>query len=195
MPFFTAAGAHWLIPGERLSRIQVAGLFLAFTGVFLAFRDGLLQSADRMLVGDTMALGGGAMWALATVIVKASRLSGITPAKTLFYQLAVSAVVLPVFSICLGEPGFGRITPLIAACLLYQAVWVAFVTYLVWFWLIQRYPASRLAAFVFFTPLFGVLAGAALLSEPLTVSLMAALGLVAAGIYLVNRRRAESAGV
>ncbi|MFH1980415.1 MAG: DMT family transporter [Pseudomonadota bacterium] len=188
MPFFTAVGAHWLIPHERLSPPKIVGLCLAFAGVFLAFRDGLTGSADRMLAGDAMALGGAAMWALTTIIVKASRLTAIAPAKTLFYQLAVSAVVLPVVAVFLGESGVGRITPLIAASLLYQAVWVAFVTYLAWFWLIQHYPASRLAAFVFFTPLFGVLAGAALLNEPLTLSLLAALSLVAAGIYLVNRK-------
>lgn len=190
MPFVTAVGAHWLIVDERLSPAQIAGLCLAFAGVFLAFRDGLRQPAGRMVVGDVMALGGAVMWAAATVIVKASRLSAISPAKTLLYQLAVSAIVLPLFSVFLNEPGVVRITPLIAGCLFYQAVWVAFITYLAWFWLIRHYPASRLAAFTFFTPLFGVLAGAALLNEPLTVSLLAALGLVAAGIYLVNRRGA-----
>lgn len=40
----------------------------------------------------------------------------------------------------------------------YQAVVVAFASYLVWFWLLEHHPASSLAAFSFWTPLFGVLA-------------------------------------
>jgi drug/metabolite transporter (DMT)-like permease len=45
---------------------------------------------------------------------------------------------------------------------------VAFVTYLAWFWLTLHYPPSRLASFTFLTPLFVVLAGGLLLSEPIT---------------------------
>ncbi|HEY7037360.1 MAG TPA: DMT family transporter, partial [Methylomirabilota bacterium] len=74
------------------------------------------------------------------------------------------------------------------AAIAYQSVIVAFVSYLIWFWLLQRYPASGLAAFSFWTPLFGVLAGWLVLGERLTGNLGAAAILVAVGIYLVNRR-------
>jgi drug/metabolite transporter (DMT)-like permease len=66
---------------------------------------------------------------------------------------------------------------------------VAFASYLVWFWLLEHYPASGLAAFSFWTPLFGVLAGWLLLDDPLTANLLAAAVLVALGIHFVNRRR------
>jgi drug/metabolite transporter (DMT)-like permease len=124
-------------------------------------------------------------------MIKACPLSRIKPSKTLLYQLAVSAVVLPLASLVKGEPGIVLMTPLIAGCIVYQTVWVAFVTYLAWFWLIRHYPPSRLAAFTFLTPLFGVLAGGLLLSEPITGGLLVALVLVGAGIYLVNRPNAE----
>jgi len=87
----------------------------------------------------------------------------------------------------MGEPGVVLMTPLIAASLVYQAVWVAFITYLVWFWLIRNYPVSRIASFTFLTPLFGVLAGGLILNETISNSLLLALVLVGTGIYLVNR--------
>jgi drug/metabolite transporter (DMT)-like permease len=68
---------------------------------------------------------------------------------------------------------------------------VAFITYLAWFWLVRNYPASRLASFTFLTPLFGVLAGGALLNEPITNMLLISLVLVSTGIYLVNRPVAD----
>jgi drug/metabolite transporter (DMT)-like permease len=74
------------------------------------------------------------------------------------------------------------------ASLLYQAVWVAFITYLVWFWLVRHYPAPKLASFTFLAPLFGVAAGGLLLAEPMSPGLLVALVLVATGIWLVNRR-------
>ena len=64
---------------------------------------------------------------------------------------------------------------------------VAFATYLVWFWLLKNYPAARVAAFSFLTPVFGVAAGVTI-GEPVTISLIAALALVVGGIALVNRK-------
>ena len=74
-------------------------------------------------------------------------------------------------------------------CLAYQVFVVASTSYLAWFWLVKHYPAARLAAFSFLTPLFGVLAGAMLLGERVSSLLLAALALVGLGIYLVNSRR------
>lgn len=79
------------------------------------------------------------------------------------------------------------VPPLIFACILYQTVWVAFITYLVWFWLIRHYPPSRVASFTFLTPLLGVLFGCLLLDEPVSAMLTLALILVGGGIFLVNR--------
>ncbi len=186
-PFVVALGAHLFVPGEHLRLIQVVGLVCAFTGIVIAFSDALGASTNRMLIGDSMLVGAAVLWGTTTVLIKASPLAKISPSKTLFYQLAISALLLPFGSLALGEPGIVKMTPLIAVCLAYQTIWVAFVTYLAWFWLIRHYPASRLAAFTFLTPLFGVVAGGVLLKEPITTALLLALVLVGTGIYLVNR--------
>jgi len=86
------------------------------------------------------------------------------------------------------------LTPLVIGSLAYQAVWVAFATYLIWFWLVRHFPASRVASFTFLTPLFGVIAGGFLLNEPITPWLMIALFLVGSGIYLVNRPEESEKG-
>jgi drug/metabolite transporter (DMT)-like permease len=186
-PFVVAAGAHLFIPGERMRRIQVAGLCCAFAGVVAVFGESLTHTTRRMLLGDGMLTLAALFWGATTVLIKASPLARIAPGKTLLYQLGVSAVVLPLGSVAMGEPGFVRMTPLILGCLVYQTVWVAFITYLAWFWLIRHYPASRLASFTFLTPVFGVMAGGSILHEPITGRLLLALVLVGTGIYLVNR--------
>jgi drug/metabolite transporter (DMT)-like permease len=73
--------------------------------------------------------------------------------------------------------------------MLYQTVWVVSVTFVIWFALIARYSATRLSAFTFLTPLFGVAAGYLVLNEPLTPAFAAAVVLVAMGLVLVNRTR------
>ena len=113
----------------------------------------------------------------------------IEPSRTLYYQLSVSAIAFLLLSWFVEPVAITRLTPLIIAAILFQGLFVAFVTYLVWFWLIAQYPAARLSAFTFLTPLFGVIAGVVLLSEPATAGLLSALVLVGAGIYLVNNRK------
>ncbi|GAB4355723.1 MAG: DMT family transporter [Gammaproteobacteria bacterium] len=186
-PFVVALGAQWFIPGEHLTRLQVVGLVSAFAGIVVAFGESLAIPDPRVLVGDAMLVGAAVLWGATTVLIKASALATAAPSKTLLYQLGVSALVLPPAALLLGEGGIRQVTPLMVGSLLYQAVWVAFITYLVWFWLVRHYPAARLASFTFLTPLFGVMAGGWLLAEPVTPWLILALLLVGAGIYLVNR--------
>ena len=190
-PFVVAIGAQLFIPAEKLRMIQVVGLFCAFAGIVAAFGESMTFPTYRMLIGDAMLAGAAVFWGATTVLVKASPLAKIAPSKTLLYQLVVSAVVLPLGSMAMGEPGIVYITPLIMGCLVYQIVWIAFITYLAWFRLIRHYPASRLASFTFLTPFFGVIAGATLLQESITSTLLLALVLVGAGIYLVNRPAAS----
>jgi glutathione S-transferase len=80
--------------------------------------------------------------------------------------------------------------PLSWWALAFQTVIVTFASYLMWFWLLRHYPATRVSAFTLLTPVFGLLAGVLLLSEPVTLRLLVALIAVAAGIALVNRRPA-----
>lgn len=186
-PFWVALGVHLLVPGERLHRAQITGLLAAFAGIVIAFGDGLSLSSGSQLIGDAMVLAAGMLWGSTTVAVKATRLAQISASKTLFYQLGVSAVVLLLLSLLLGERGVFAATPFIWGAFAFQAIIVAFVTYLAWFWLVANYPAGRLSAFTFLTPLFGVIAGALLLDEPLSAGLLVSLVLVGLGIWLVNR--------
>jgi len=187
-PFIVALGAQLFIPGEKLKRTQVLGLCLAFIGIIVAFNESLNLPTKQMLIGDIMLILAAVLWGATTVVIKAGPLSLIAPSKTLLYQLGVSALVLPFASAALGEPGIVNMTVLTVGSLFYQIVWIAFITYIAWFWLISSYAVSRLASFTFLTPIFGVIAGAVFLNEQITLSLFCALALVGAGIYLVNRR-------
>ena len=187
-PFVVAFGAQILIPGENLGLVQTFGLIGAFLGIVLAFRESLSFPSNEMLIGDSMIVGAAVLWGSTTVLIKASPLIRIKSSKTLLYQLAVSATTLPILSWLKGEFGKIVLTPLTIGCILYQVIWVAFITYLAWFWLIRHYPPSRVASFTFLTPLFGVLFGRILLNDPISYMLIISLVLVAGGIYLVNTK-------
>ena len=68
------------------------------------------------------------LWAATTVLIRATRLAAASAEKTLLYQLAVSAVLLPLASLAIGEPGIVRLDVVTIAMLLYQGVIVAFAS-------------------------------------------------------------------
>lgn len=186
-PFVVAVGTHFLVPGERLRRIQVLGLCCAFFGLALGFADAMAIPSARETIGDLLALLAALLWGATTVLIKAGKLARAAPAKTLFYQLAVSAVILPFISKLQGEAWPTSLDSMALLSLGYQVVVIAFLSYLAWFWLLRHYPAGRIAAFSFLSPLFGMLGGGVILHETLSALLGLSLLLVAGGIYLVNR--------
>ena len=187
-PPLTALGLHFFVAGERLGMLQWTGVLVAFLGLALAFAEGFYSEMNTW-AGDLCGFAAAVLWAATTVLIRASRLARASATKTLLYQLGVSAVVLLLASWLLGEKGVSAVNGPVLASLAYQALIVAFGSYLAWFWLLTRYLAARLSILTFLTPLFGMLFGVAFLSEPLSAYFALAALLIAAGIALVNLRK------
>ncbi len=185
-PCLTALLLPRFVPSERLRARQWAGVLLAFAGLAAAFAEGIVAGERATLRGDLYAVGGALMWTATIVVMRATKLAYIPATKTLFYQLGVSAAVLPLLSIAAGEPGVMRVTPIALASLAFQSAVVSFASYLAWFWLLTRYFAARLATLSFMAPLFGVVFGATLLGDPISPAFAGAALAVAGGIVLVN---------
>ncbi len=188
-PFFVALLLPRFVPAEKLRWVQWLGLLCAFLAVALAMREGWQSSAaPQQWLGDVLALLAGLSWGLTTVVIRAAGLTRIGPEKLLFYQVGVSTCVLPILSWGLGEPWVWHFSPFAWGSLILQTGVGAFASYLVWMWMLGRYPATRLSAFAFLTPVFALIMGSLWLKEPVTPTLLGALLLVAVGIVLVNQK-------
>jgi drug/metabolite transporter (DMT)-like permease len=185
-PFFVALGSYQFL-GERLRASQWGGLALCFTGVALAIGVPQPNVDAKVLLGDLFIVGGGALWAATTLLVKATALGRAPPEKALGYQVAVSIPILGLAAWLSGETISHVPGPLSIALMAYQAFWVVGLTFLIWFTLVKTYSASKLSAFTFITPLFGVAASYFIMHDTLTLAFGAAAVLVIAGLYLVNR--------
>ena len=177
------------MPAERLRRVQWVGLALAFGGVVLAFGESFGHSPAGQLGGDALGLLAGVLWGLTTITIRMSRLATASAEKTLFYQLAVTALVSPLVSLALGESWRWSYSAAAWGSIALQTVIGAFASYLAWMWLLRHYPATRISSFTFLTPLFALIFGVLLLHESLTLQLLLALAGVALGIVLVNRKK------
>jgi len=188
-PFVVAIGAHLFLQGDRLTFLKVLGLVLAFTGIFVVFGGRPKTAKATMFLGDILQITAGVLWGATTLYIKKFMTNRVEPIHTFLYQLFFSIPILLMVSIILEPKWIYKIDPPVVASLFYQSVIIAFVTYFIWFKLIHKYSVSRLSAFTFFTPIFGVVFGIFLLHEELTVSLLIGLPMVSMGIFLVNWRR------
>ncbi len=99
-PIFTALGLR-VLPEEHLSRLQWAGIGVAFLGIAVAFLGFDGRSAVELLVGDALALLAGVSWGFSNVVLRRGRIGGASTAKTVFYQVATVAILLGVS--CSGD--------------------------------------------------------------------------------------------
>jgi drug/metabolite transporter (DMT)-like permease len=183
-PIFTALGLQFL-PEERLDRIQWLGIGAAFAGIVVAFIGPGSRPVAELIVGDLLALAGGAAWGMSTVVLRRGRIGGAATAKTVLYQVSVAAIVLYAYSFVTGQT---HIVPTSAAILvlLFQTLVISISSYLLWFWLLRRYFTSRLMLLSLMTPMFGVVFGALLLRDRIEARFALGALLVLAGILTVN---------
>ncbi|PUE39471.1 DMT family transporter [Limnohabitans sp. Bal53] len=184
-PFWVAALVPLFIRSERLRPLQWLGMACAFAAVVFALREGF---GGGGATGDLMGLAAGALWGLTTVAIRAANLTRLAAEKLLFYQLAVSTVVLGLLSHAMDEPWDGHWSGFAMGSVAVQSTVGAFASYLAWMWMLGHYPATKISAFVFLTPLFALMFGMLWLGEAVTLTLILSLTLVAVGIVLVNRK-------
>lgn len=188
-PIFAALGLHWKFASERLAPFQWLGIGLAAAGIAITFfghgSDAASPDLGSMVLGDLMALVGGAAWGSTTIVIRSTGLATIPATQTLLYQLVSAFVVLVGAAVLMGQAHVEFSLALIAN-LAFQGVVVSFFSFLVWFWLLTKYLASQLGVFSFLTPMFGVVLGWLLLHEPVSRQFLIGAITVLVGIVLVS---------
>ena len=188
MPVWLALLAHFFLPGERLTRVRMLGLGLAFAGTATAILDrSHAGTGAASLTGDLLALGGAFGWAGTAFLTKVTAMRRVGPEMQLFWMVAVSAPVLLGASLFFG--------PLIRELQPMHLVWLGFMASVVvaggfigWLWMLSVYPAATVASFSFLTPVLSLGLGWLVLGEPVGPAIVVAALLVAVGIVLINRR-------
>jgi drug/metabolite transporter (DMT)-like permease len=185
-PFWVAVGAHFLMPNERLNATKVAGLFLALFGIYLTFWIPGAAGLERDW-GNVMEIGAALCFSATALYTKwLSNREKVSQLQTLFAMMLFSIPILAATALFLewGYPVKFSLKDLLAFG--YQSLGAQFLAYVLWFWLIYRFPVSQVASFTFLVPLLGVILSAIFLHETTPSSLWLGLALVMGGIILVN---------
>ncbi len=186
-PLFVAVLAHLFLHGDRLSLRKLAGLLLAFLGVASIFLE--TPPIREMLMGNLLSVLSGFLLAIIYVYGK-FLLRTLTAIQIVFWEMTFGVPLFFILSALL-EPSERHVTVPVALSIFYQGALVAGFCFVSWMKLLKRHPASKLTAFQFSIPVFGVILSWLLLGEPITLRLVLGVAGVAAGIILVSSDRSS----
>ena len=190
MPVWLGIAAHFLIKNEKLNLKKVLGFLISVIAVSIAlFTKNDLGEGG--IIGDVFALCASFLWAAIVLIVRTTKLNRSCPEMQLLYQLIVSSIVILPISFYFGFY-FREINIGITIIFLFQAIVIVAAGFLIWFWTLSVYPATSIASFSFFGPIFGVFFGLLILKEEISILIFLSLALVSCGIYLINKNSEQS---
>ena len=179
---FTALVAFLLL-GERLKRLAVAGLVVAFAGVAWMTAD---PRALRDVLPILLGLVGALAWAVATVLARRSR--GVSPFK-MQGLMAVGTAPIMIAGTLLFEEGqwtaIRRADALVWASVLWAALISSVIATALLFWLVQKREAGRVTPYLLATPLVSAVIGVLFLGDVLTPQIIAGAAVAMAGVVLV----------
>lgn len=189
-PVYIVLLAHFFVPGDRMTLATLGGVILGFSGILLLFGSQLLeapQPGSTILAGDVVLSASAVLLALRQVVLN-RQLQRIHPVKPLLAQVVIGTPLFLLLS-WLVEPAPTVLTWTLAASLFYQGVVIAGFNFIANMSLLKTYRPSALAAFSLTTPLFGVIATALVIGEPISWRLAASALLVAGGIAVATLLR------
>jgi drug/metabolite transporter (DMT)-like permease len=183
-PLVLASVAPFVLQ-ERLTPLKIAGLLLGFggvVGVMLARLGSGSANPPDVLLAFT-----GVVASVASTVIFKRYCGGLDlRIATALQLLTAGAVLLPCALIAEGSPHAVWSTRIVAA-FVYLVLVISIGASLLWFWLLSHGEASRVSAFYFLTPIFGLLIAYVLLGEKVGVRDIGGLTAIAFGIFLVQR--------
>ena len=183
-PLILALVAPFLLR-EPLTRGKIAGLLLGFGGVLSIML--VRAGSGTAEPGDVALAFFGVVSAVAGTIVYKRYCTALDLRSVTAVQLlAAGMLLLPLAIIFEGAP-HAMWSPAFVVSFIYSVVVMSIGASLLWFWLLSRGDASRVSAYYFLTPVFGLALAALLLHEPVGVRDIGGLIAITAGIAFVQR--------
>jgi drug/metabolite transporter (DMT)-like permease len=186
-PFWVLFLALFFLSEEQLSTYKWIGTGMAFAGVLVLFAGRGSSSAGASVLGDLLVLGAAITWGVRIVVLKHfPKTVGIVTIQ--IWQFILGGVILTTLGLFFENLSDIQPSWQILTAFLFLAVFSNAIGFALWTYLVTKEVATRVAPFIFLTPVFGVAASALLLGEPITLPIIISLVCVGCGIFIVNRK-------
>jgi drug/metabolite transporter (DMT)-like permease len=186
VPLTVIVLAPMFLPDERITPARVAGLAVGFAGVILLVAPDLVNLGDADLTGELMLLGSSISYGVGNVYAR-RHVHGLRPMIPALFQVTFAALVVVPLALVVDRP-FETVTPApeAVAAVVWLGILGSGVAYLCYFTVLQRWGATRTSMVAYLLPVVGILLGALVLDDPVTLNRIGGTALVIAGIALVN---------
>lgn len=186
MPIFTIIMAHFFIHEERLTPKGVLGIVFGFAGVLILMLPELRQGLHGNVLGQLAIIAASVSYA-ATAIVARQKLRGQSPLLSTTGQLTMGTLFTVPITLAVDWPfDFSPSTVAVASWLALSILGTV-IAYVLYYILIERTSATFTSMVTYIIPINGLILGAVVLGEPVTVVILLSLTLILAGVLLVRR--------
>ena len=181
-PLFGAVvAAIWI--NEAITKKKVIGLALGLLGVSILVGWSPFPFSLTLAISVAASLAAAACYGIGGVYTKVYMQGASSKAVATCSQLGAALVLLPLMFVA---PSRHAHTPIVLLAVIALALLCTAVAYLLYFWLIEHAGPTRALTVTFLAPLFGVLWGTVLLSEPLSLSTFIGFGIILLGTGFVT---------
>jgi len=188
-PLFVALLAHHALPGDRLTARGISGVLIGFAGVAVIFSEDLTRLGDpRAGLASIVMLGAPLVSAVASVGAKRWG-AGIHPFSMTAVPMGLASILMGIMALVFERGKPLHLAPRPMAAVLYLALMGSALTFSLYYWLLARIAATRVALMAFTIPVVAVLFGALVMQEPVTARTLAGGALVIAGVAMAVWRR------
>jgi drug/metabolite transporter (DMT)-like permease len=183
-PFFVLFLAHYFIPGDKVTKKKIFGLFMGFVGMVFVFfgKKGITTDVQ---FGDFLILITAFLWACNTAYIKRV-INAFDPFQIVLYPMIFSIPFFFLAGFIWDETMIGHVNLKVLGSLLYQGLLTGSFGFVAWNNMLQKYGVVSLHSFIFIMPIAGVFLGGVVLGEPITFNILLALLLIVSGIVVVN---------
>jgi drug/metabolite transporter (DMT)-like permease len=185
-PLFVTILAHFRLPAERMRALTVVGILIGFVGVAMVYSEDLSELAgDRVRFAAAVYLLAPAAGAVSTVEVK-RRGAGLPALALTAPPMAFTAVLVAPLAV-VSERNPLQLDAVALGALVYLSLIGSAVAFGLYFWLLARLPATRLAMITYATPIVALAVGVLALGERLTLRICIGAVLVLGGVAVALR--------
>jgi drug/metabolite transporter (DMT)-like permease len=186
-PLFVAIFAHLWLGDERLRFVHLVGIALGTVGVALISGDDFALGSRRELIAALVMLLSPVAAAVAHVQVKKWG-RGLHPLNLVAVPMLGGGAALGLIALAVERTRPFELGAVAVGSVLYLALMGSALTFTVYYWLLERLPATRLALITYGIPVVAVLIGTFGLGEPITLRILIGATFVLVGVAVALGR-------
>lgn len=173
--------------GERITRLAVFGIIIAFAGVCVIFYEHLADFVrPDFQFGILLSVAATITWAFGTLYIK-KKAASFNPYFSLGLQMLISSVCLFAFT---GATGASIPLSQIPAASWWAIAYLvgigSVLTFIAFIYALQHLPTELSSVYAYINPIVAVLLGAFLFDEILTAAIIIGGTVTLTGLYIIN---------